>query len=179
MKTFVIRRWVHRISGTAVLVLLVTGTLVTLPDLRTAVIGGQGRILSDIHLWIGLAFVLAPLMGLLYSKGSIIKNIARRLLDSSKIHWRRIHPSTALISGMMMCLTGPIMWLDSIWEYPVIVMDGVFLVHLTFAWVLGLALPMHLVMARRGIGRTIKKWAGIDKNQSGQKPYIQRATIEM
>ncbi len=163
MKAYKVRRWVHRISGSAALVLLTTGTLVALPDLRTAVIGGQGQVLSDIHLWLGLVFVSTPILALLYSKGSIAENIKKRVLSSKKIHWRRIHLSVALCSAFMLGLTGPIMWIDSIWEYPVVVMDAIFLVHLSLAWVVGLVLPVHLFMARKGIARVLISWFGRDK----------------
>lgn len=169
MKAYKVRRWVHRISGSAALVLLITGTLVSLPDLRTALIGGQGQLLSDIHLWLGLVFVSTPIIALFYSKGSIIENIKKRIFASKKIHWRRIHLSLVMCATVLLGLTGPIMWIDSIWEYPVVVMDAIFLVHLSLAWVVGLVLPAHLYMARKGIARVLRNWFGLDNKNARAK----------
>ena len=172
MKPYEIRRWIHRISGSAALVLIATGALVTFPDFRDLLIGGNGQFLSDIHLWIGLIFISGPLLALWISRGSILDNLKKRVIHSRKIHWRRIHLTLVLCAGMVLGLTGPVMWMDSVWAFPVVLMDAIFTVHLSSAWLVALVFPVHLFMARKGIARVLKSWFGLDK-----KPLPVKAAV--
>jgi Ni,Fe-hydrogenase I cytochrome b subunit len=144
------------------MILLTTGTFVAYPDFRTAVMGGHGQLLSDIHFFTGMAFVVAPLMALLFTRGTVTENLKKRLLGSTKVHWRRVHLGISLLSCCVMAVTGPVIWLDSVQPMSVGLMDALFLLHTSFAWLLGLLLPMHLWMARRSIVRTGKQWLGLN-----------------
>jgi cytochrome b subunit of formate dehydrogenase len=163
MKHYEVRRWVHRNNSTAAMILLTSGTFVAYPDFRTAVLGGHGQLLSDIHFFTGLAFVTAPLLALVWTRGSVTENLKKRLFGSGKVHWRRIHLGVVLFSCCLLAMTGPVMWLDSVQPLPVVLMDVLFLIHTSFAWVVGLALPLHLWMARRSIVRISKQWLGLKK----------------
>ena len=158
IKPFEIRRWVHHTNGTAAVVLLITGTLITIPDLRTALVGGYGKIMSDIHSWTGLAFVCVPLFVLIFARDSLLTNLKKRIFDAKKIHWRRVHLSISLFSGTMLAVSGSLIWFDTVWELPIPLMDVLFLAHTTFAWAIGLALPVHLWVARRSIMRNTQKF---------------------
>ncbi len=163
IKPFEFRRWVHRLNGTAAIILLITGTLVTLPDLRIAIYGSGGKVLSDVHVWTGAVFVSVPLLVLLSSGGSVLSNLKKRIFGSKTVHWRRVHLTVSLFSCFMMGLTGPIMWADSMWELPIALMDLLFLIHLSCAWIVGLTLPLHLWMARGAIVRVSKSWLGLNR----------------
>ena len=170
MKPIEVRRWVHRIIGTAALVLICTGTLVTFPDFRNALIGGHGQTLSDVHMWLGFIFVFAPIVGLMISGKQILANIKKRVVDAKKMTWRRFHLSLTIFSGSLMATTGGILLFDStITELPIVFMDAFFWLHLAGAWILGMTLPIHLWMSRRGIVHTLKKWCGLDKNGKQKK----------
>ena len=169
MQPHVVRRWVHRCNSTAAILLLTTGTLVALPDLRAAIYGSGGKVLSDVHLWTGAVFVSVPTLAFLFAGSGVLTNLKKRVFGSNTVHWRRVHLGLSLGSCFMMGLTGPIMWLDLIWQLPVVVMDMIFLTHQSFAWVLGLALPVHLWMARRSIVRITKSWLRMNTNPAFSK----------
>ncbi len=169
MKLHEVRRWVHRSNGTLAILLLFTGGLVTFPDVRAALIGGWGQMLSDVHVFSGFIFVTVPLLALLWKGSDLLDNLKKRILSSNKVHWRRVHLGVALLSASIMALTGPVMWLDARFEFPVLIMDVIFFIHLTAAWVVGLSLPLHLWMARHAIARTGRKWLGFGKSASEPK----------
>ena len=164
MTPYEVRKWVHRFVGMAALILVSTGTLVTLPDFRNLVIGGHGQMLSDIHMWIGFLFISAPIVALITRGREIFENLKKRLIDAPKMTWRRFHLGLTVFSGTLMSITGGVLLFDSkIVELPILLMDVFFWFHLAGAWILGLTLPIHLVMARKGIVRTFKKWFRLDK----------------
>lgn len=170
MKPIDVRRWVHRFVGAAALVLISTGTLVTFPDFRSAVIGGNGQLLSDMHMWIGFLFISAPIAALLIKGKDILSNLKKRIIDAKRMTWRRFHLTLTIISGSLMTITGGILLIDShIVELSTFLMDIFFFLHLTGAWILGLTLPVHLFMSRRGIAHTLKKWLGMDKKTMDKK----------
>ncbi len=169
MQPHEVRRWVHRCNSTAAILLLITGTLVALPDLRTAIYGSGGRVLPDVHVWTGAVFVSVPILAFLFAGGALLTNLKNRVFGSNTVHWRRVHLGISLGSCFMMGLTGPIMWLDSIRQLPIAMMDMIFLIHLSFAWMLGLALPVHLWMARQSIVRITKSWLRINTKPAFSK----------
>ncbi len=168
--SFEIRRWVHRFVGTAVLVLLLTGALVTFPDVRTALIGGRGQLLSDIHMWIGFILIGAPIVALFMNGKEIYENIRQRMFEAETHTWRRYHLSLTICISTLMALIGCILLIDSkVIELPIVIMDLFFWIHLAGAWLLGGVLIIHLWMARRGIVRTLKQWFGLDKKEKARK----------
>ena len=69
-----------------------------------------------------------------------------------------------------MATTGAILLFDShIIELPIVFMDAFFWLHLAGAWILGMTLPVHLWMSRRGIAHTLKRWCGLDKRPQDKK----------
>lgn len=175
MTPYETRRWVHRFVGSAALVLISSGTLVTLPDFRTTVIGGHGQLLSDLHMWLGFIFIAAPVVALLVAGKTILENLRKRIVDAEQMSWRRFHLTLTLCSGTLMASTGSVLLFDSlVAELPVGIMDILFWFHLAGAWILGMTLPIHLWMARFGIARTLKQWLGLEKNprMSGKKVII-------
>ncbi len=158
VKPVQVRRWVHHCIACAAVVLLTSGTLITMPDLRSFLIGGRGQVLSDIHMWTGLSFIAVPTVGLLLAGGPVLRNLARRVFSAPNTLWRRLHLGLSLAAGCVLGLSGSTIWVDSLYELPVRFMDGVFLVHLSGAWVTGLALPVHLFMARKAIVRSVRRY---------------------
>lgn len=164
MTPYETRRWVHRFVGSAALVLISSGTLVTLPDFRTATIGGHGQLLSAVHMWLGFIFIASPLVALLVAGKTIMENLKKRIIDAEQMSWRRFHLSLTLCSGTLMASTGAVLLFDSlVAELPIVMMDVLFWFHLAGAWILGLTLPVHLWMARKGIARTLKQWFGTSR----------------
>ena len=47
-----VRHALHHVYAATAIVLMITGVFLTLPDLRARLIGGYGREILDLHLWI-------------------------------------------------------------------------------------------------------------------------------
>ncbi len=153
MKPARIRRLVHDTNATAALVLLLSGILISYPDLRAMLLGGYGNQLSDIHIWAGWTFAVVPLLGFFYKRKEIAANLQRRLRSGRKNMLRRAHLAGSLLCGTIFAITGIVMW----WEtgVPLIVLDSMLEVHIWLAWLMGATLLAHIYSARRGIiGRT-------------------------
>lgn len=126
--------------------------------------------LSDVHMWLGFIFVSAPIFGLMIAGKQILANVKKRVIDANKMTWRRFHLSLTIFSGSLMATTGAILLFDShIVELPVSLMDIFFWFHLAGAWILGMTLPVHLWMSRRGIVHTLKRWCGLNKRSQDKK----------
>ncbi len=157
IKAVEVRRWVHHGIACAAIVQLTSGTLITIPELRSLVIGGRGQALSDIHMWTGICFVALPTAGVLLAGGSLLRNLKKRVFSGPNTPWRRLHLGLSLAAGCVLALSGSIIWIDSLHELPVRFIDAVFLVHLSGAWTIGLLLPLHLWMARTAIVRATRR----------------------
>ena len=172
-----IRRWVHRFVGLAVLVLLLTGVLVTFPDVRTVLIGGRGQLLSDIHMWTSVILIGAPIVALVMNGKEIFQNLKKRMFNAKTHTWRRYHLSLTVVAGVAMSLIGCVLLIDSkMIELPIVMMDVFFWLHLAGAWLLGSVLLIHLWMAHRGIARTLKQWCGLDKKEKARKARMKNRT---
>lgn len=156
------QRWVHRINSTAALILLTTGVMHTLPELRSELIGGYDRLVADIHVWTGLIFITFPLLNVIVSKGDILESLRVRLFLDPTWHWRRVHLILALSVCFSQACAGAMIWIDSNYPLPIALINAIFLVHQAGAWYIGLSLPIHLWMSRVAIIRTSRSWLALE-----------------
>ncbi len=162
------QRWIHRVNTTAAIVLLTTGVMHTLPDLRSLLIGGYDRLIADIHLWTGAVFISFPLLMIVLSRGSVLGNVRVRIFKDHVWHWRRINLTLTIIMCSSQACAGTLIYIDTIYPMPITVVDSLFVLHHAGAWYIGLMLPVHLWMARKAIIRTLRSWLGMDRIQSDQ-----------
>ena len=155
------QRWIHRVNSTAALVLLITGVMHTLPDIRSLLIGGYGRLIADIHLWTAAVFICSPILGLMLNGGSILNNVRIRVFKDPVWHWRRINLTCTVTICFSQACAGTMIWIDTMYPLPLAALDVLFFVHHIGAWYIGLMLPVHLWMARRAIVRIIRGWFGL------------------
>jgi cytochrome b subunit of formate dehydrogenase len=147
-----IRRAIHHIYTLAALVLLATGALLTWPDLRARVIGGYGREILDIHLWAGWIMLGLPALFLVAAR-PIWRDLLRRLGPPDGITWRKIDIVLSLVAGLLLAVSGVILWLDL--GLSVAVIDATLFVHQALSWLILGALVVHIVAAwRKTVVRT-------------------------
>jgi cytochrome b subunit of formate dehydrogenase len=152
MSPIAIRRAIHHIYTLAALVLLATGALLTWPDLRARVIGGYGRETLDVHLWLGWVMLATPALLLLAAR-PIWRDLLRRLGPPDGITWRKINIVLSIVAGVLLAVTGVMLWLDL--GLSISVIDAALLVHDVLSWLILAALVVHVAAAwQKAVVRT-------------------------
>jgi cytochrome b subunit of formate dehydrogenase len=140
-----VRHALHHVYAAVAIVLMVTGVFLTLPDLRARVIGGYGREILDIHLWVGWVFLATPPVALLLGRRDLLAALRERLSEGRA--WRRAHMASVVIAGFLLGLTGIVLWLDL--ELSRTLADLVSNVHEWLSWFVIAELCVHVVVAWR------------------------------
>jgi cytochrome b subunit of formate dehydrogenase len=147
-----IRRAIHHIYTLMAIVLLATGALLAWPDLRAQVLGGYGRETLDVHLWAGWIMLGVPALVLL-AAGPIWRDLVRRLGPPDGITWRKINIVLSLAAGVLLAVTGVLLWLD--FGIPLAALDASLFVHDALSWLILGALVVHIIAAwRKTVART-------------------------
>ena len=154
-----IRRALHLVYALAVLVKVVSGLLLTEPDLRARLVGGYGREIMEIHLWSGWVFLGAPLLALALAARPLLRDLRRRLGPPGGITWRKIHIVVTLSLGISLSVSGVLLWLDL--GLPLAFSDLMLDVHDLLIWAVIAVLSAHLVAARRKILRRTRQIFGV------------------
>jgi len=154
-----IRFALHLIYALAVLVKVASGLLLTEPDLRAKLVGGYGREIMDIHLWSGWVFLGAPLLALALAAHPLLRDLRWRLGQPNGITWRKIHIVVTLSAGIILSLTGVLLWLDL--ELPLAFSDLMLELHDVLIWVVIAALSVHLFAARHKILLRTRRLLGL------------------
>ncbi len=154
-----IRFALHLLYALAVLVKLASGLLLTEPDLRAKLLGGYGREIMSIHLWSGWVFLGAPLLALALAARPLLQDLRRRLGRPGGITWSKTHMVVTLSAGIILSLTGLLLWLDT--GLPLAVIDLMLELHDVLIWLVIAALSAHLVAARRKILLRTRRLLGL------------------
>ncbi|MDB4433435.1 cytochrome b/b6 domain-containing protein [bacterium] len=149
MNPAAIRRWLHHLFAVLSVVLLASGLLLTLPDLRAKLVGGYGRQILDIHIWLGWAYLALPALALAAAARALLRDLSRRLRKPVATTWSRIYILFSLASGVLFAVTGVLLWLDPGLSRAAV--DALVELHEVFSWALLAVIPAHLLAARRGI----------------------------
>jgi hypothetical protein len=112
-------------------------------------VGGYGRQIMDIHLWSGWLFLGAPLLALALAARPLLRDLSLRLSRPDGITWRKIHIVVTLGVGIVLSLTGLLLWLDP--GLPRSVSDLMLDVHDLLIWLVIATLVLHLTATRRRI----------------------------
>jgi cytochrome b subunit of formate dehydrogenase len=153
MSLVAIRRALHHLYTLVTLLLIVTGLLLSEPDLRARLVGGYGREILDLHIWVGVGFVVIPVLALLAAARPLGRDLRRRLGPPDGVTWRKVHTVFTLVAGAALGLSGVLLWLDP--GMPLAVVDILLVVHEWTMWPLIAALAAHLVLAwRKTVART-------------------------
>jgi hypothetical protein len=112
MSLVAIRRALHHLYTLVTLLLIVTGLLLSEPDLRARLVGGYGREILDLHIWVGVGFVAIPVLALLAAARPLGRDLRRRLGPPDGVTWRKVHTVFTLAAGAALGLTGVLLWLE-------------------------------------------------------------------
>jgi len=151
-----LRRYVHDINATLATVLVLSGFLITYPELRAKTFGGFGHQISDVHTWTGWAFIAVPLLALLVRGPSLLAHLKQRIFATQQTTWRKFHLSFSLVLGVIFSITGLLMW----WQtgIPYVVLDFAAEAHLWLTWILCASVTVHIFNARKGIARRLRQY---------------------
>ena len=153
MSLVAIRRAFHHLYTLAALLLIATGLLLAEPDLRARLVGGYGREILDLHIWVGVGFVAVPALALLLAARPLWRDLRRRLGPPDGVTWRKVHTVFTLAAGAALGLTGLLLWLVP--EMPLAAVDTLLTVHEWTMWPVIAALVAHVVVAwRKTVART-------------------------
>ena len=122
MSLVAIRRAFHHLYTLAALLLIATGLLLAEPDLRARLVGGYGREILDLHIWVGVGFIVIPVLALLAAARPLGRHLRRRLGPPDGVTWRKIHTVFTLVAGAALGLSGLLLWLDP--GMPLALVDG-------------------------------------------------------
>ena len=162
MKPAKIRGWLHILYAILAFILTVSGLLITFPDIRSKLIGGYGRYLSDIHVWVGWMIILLPIPVFLLTPKPMIDYSKRKLSLKSPFRWAKVNLSFTMISAIIFSVTGILIWVDNgsmgiDVQIPFIVVDIAIKIHNYLTWILIAAVLLHLFFARRVIWAKTKR----------------------
>lgn len=155
-----IRRGLHAAHAILTLVLAATGLLLAFPELRSAVTGGYGGLLVDLHLWGGVLFAASPLLALLLARPHLVEELRRRLGPPDPWRWRKTHIVLSIVVVAGLSVSGAAMWLDT--SLPTAAADLARFSHEAFTVVVLVALPVHLVAARAALAQRVRRWLGLE-----------------
>ena len=154
------RRLLHGVHVVTTVGLVATGVLIAWPDLRARLVGGYGRELGEIHVWLGWAFLAAPGLALAAAARPLLADLRGRFAAQDPWRWRRAHVALTLGGGGVLGVTGVAAW--AIEHLPVSLVDASLVLHSWVTWLVVAALPVHLVMARRKIAGRVREWLGAE-----------------
>ncbi len=154
-----VRRGLHAAHAVTAVVLVVTGLLILLPEMRSQTIGGYGQETGRIHVYVGLAFAVAPLVAWLWApRGLLAAPWERTRARDFRSTWRRTHIIISLVASAALTASGLVLWLGV--DLPVELWDAADQVHVICHWVVTASIPLHLAMSRRGITRRLRQLIG-------------------
>ncbi|CAG0985326.1 hypothetical protein MYXO_02096 [Myxococcaceae bacterium] len=159
MSAALIRRMLHGVHAVATLLLLATGVVIYWPELRTAMIGGYGQRVLDIHLIAGALFIVSVIAAGAAAGAPLLEDLRRRLGPPDPWGWRKTHIVLALAVSAGLSISGVVLWLDV--ALPRFAFDAAHWVHDLLTIVIALALVVHLVASRRKIVSRVREWLGL------------------
>jgi cytochrome b subunit of formate dehydrogenase len=155
LNTGLVRRGLHVVHAASALALLATGLLLGAPDLRARLLGGYGREIAAWHDVGACAFLTAPVLALALAARPLVIDLRTRLGPPDGLTWRKVHIALTLALSTLLSGSGLVLWGGA--EVPMAIYDGALGLHVAAAWALALALPLHLVAARRKLAARVRE----------------------
>jgi hypothetical protein len=150
-----VRRGLHVAHAAAAIGLLATGVLLGAPDLRARLLGGYGREIAAWHDVGAYVFLAAPALALALAARPLLVDARTRLGPPDGLTWRKLHLALTLALSAGLSASGLVLWGGS--GAPALVYDAALEVHVAASWALGVALPLHLVAARRKLAARVRE----------------------
>lgn len=100
------------------MVLLVSGVLLFVPDLRAAITGGYSLVIRKTHCWVGVTFVVVPVLIVLrYGIRTTFASPERR---TARTVWQGLHVAITVAMGILLTLSGFVLWGKALVGDPVV-----------------------------------------------------------
>ncbi len=145
-----VRRALHSSNALAFFALFGSGLLLQLPDLRAWLIGGYGREIEQVHLWLSLWFVAAPALALgLLGRSCWRQNWRALRSPLAATRWRSAYTAATVLLSAALVVSGLLLWVGL--DLPLSWIDASLEIHLAATWLLAASVLVHLIAARRGI----------------------------
>ncbi|MFQ5667363.1 MAG: cytochrome b/b6 domain-containing protein [Candidatus Binatia bacterium] len=135
------RPLLHTLHLITFLLLLGTGLLLLLPDLRAAVTGGYSLIIRATHLWGGVAFVTLPMLIVFPCGARRVFAPARQ--RTARAVWQGCHVALTIVISVVLALTGFALWGRRALSEPVV--DGSLLAHDWLTYAAAAVVAIHLI----------------------------------
>ncbi|MBC8292315.1 MAG: cytochrome b/b6 domain-containing protein [Proteobacteria bacterium] len=139
-----------------VLVLVATGLPIQFPDLRAGLVGGYGRTIASIHEWSGVVMLAVPILALAWAPSWATTSLRLRARRRANLGLHAINLWFTLLSGVMLVVTGFIMWMPGTLPLPLI--DTSAQLHAAASWGLYVMLPVHLLVTRQRVWAATREW---------------------
>lgn len=155
-----VRRSLHISHAIMVVVLVVSGLLLGYPDWRARVVGGYGREILDVHVWVGWAFLAVPALALAMALRGLLRDLARRLgPPDPPWAWAKVNIVTGSLFSALLIVSGVLLWIEA--DLPIWLIDASLEVHIVLTWALVVSVPLHVVMARKKIVSRTREILGL------------------
>jgi cytochrome b subunit of formate dehydrogenase len=155
-----VRRSLHIGHAIMVVLLVLSGLLLGYPDWRARMIGGYGREILDVHMWVGWAFLALPVLALAIAARGLTRDLTRRLgPPDPPWAWPKLNIVTSLLFSTLLVVTGVLLWVEA--DLPLWLLDTSLDVHIVLTWVLVVSVPLHTFMARKRIVTRTREILGI------------------
>ncbi len=153
-----IRSALHSSNALAFFALFGSGLLLQLPDLRAWLVGGYGREIQQIHLWVSAWFVAVPVLALgLLGRSWWREDWQTLRSPATGTRWRPAHIAVTVLLSAALVVSGLLLWVDL--DLPISWIDASLAIHLAATWLLAASVLVHLIAARRGIAERTRQLA--------------------
>ena len=149
-------RGFHSLNAVMTVALIVTGLLITYPDLRAQLIGGYAMRLSEWHRWTGVAFIAIPLLWLCIAPTTVLRNIGWHLSAPRLDLWRKAHYAASLLASVVLVVTGILLWVDDV-RITRATFELAITAHVASTWVVILMIPLHLLSTLHKVVRAKRR----------------------
>lgn len=137
----VARPFLHAVHLVTFAVLLVTGLLLFVPDLRAMATGGYSLVIRQTHCWVGVAFTVLPvLVALRYGVRSMLAPPEKLTVRTL---WKGFHFALTIAVGALLAVSGFVLWGKAL--APRSIVEASRLAHDWLTYGAGLLLALHLL----------------------------------
>jgi cytochrome b subunit of formate dehydrogenase len=142
----VARHLLHSVHTVTFLLLLASGLLLFVPELRSLATGGYSLHLRQLHRWSGIAFVALPAAILAgYGARALAARAASR---TARARWKRFHFAASAVMTALFAITGAMLWSPA--AFSEMTVDLARALHERLTFVAAAFLGAHVIEAGSG-----------------------------
>ncbi len=135
------RALVHAAHALTFIVLMATGVLIFVPELRELATGGYSLLIRQIHRWTGVAFIVVPLAAMASAGTEVV--FLRGAEGTPRNRLKAVHVAASVIMTALFTGTGLVLWATS--SFGESVVDASYLLHDWLTYAAAALLAAHLL----------------------------------